>query len=145
VRGQRLGEGLADFVERLIEEARRDGAFDGLPGAGRPLPFRGDRDEAWWIKEKIRREKLSAVPDAIAIRHEAEALVASLAAVSDERVVREQLEAMNVRIRRLNATAASGPPTSLAPFDVEAAVGRWRAGREARAAGSGPGGVRGDR
>jgi hypothetical protein len=134
MKGQRSGERLADFVERLIQEAQADGAFDGLAGAGRPLPFRGARDEAWWIKEKVRRERLSALPDAIAIRHEAEALAASLPALSDERVVRERLLAMNARIRRLNATVTSGPPTTLAPFDLEAAVARWRAARSARPA-----------
>ena len=76
-------------------------------------------------------ERLSALPDAIAIRHEAEALAASLPTLSDERVVRERLLAMNARIRRLNATVVSGPPTTLAPFDVEAAVVRWRAARAA--------------
>jgi hypothetical protein len=131
MRGQRPGERLTDFVERLIQEAQAEGVFDGLPGAGRPLPLAGARDEAWWIKEKIRRERLSALPDAIAVRREAEALAASLPALSDERVVRERLLAMNARIRRINATAASGPATTLAPFDLEAAVERWRAARSA--------------
>jgi hypothetical protein len=131
MKGQRPAERLVDFVERLIQEAQADGAFEGLPGAGKPLPYRGPRDEAWWIKEKVRRERLSALPDAIAIRHEAEALAASLPTLSDERVVRERLLAMNARIRRLNATVVSGPPTTLAPFDVEAAVARWRTARAA--------------
>lgn len=124
--GQKPGEKMESFVERLIREAQDDGAFDRLPGEGRPLPYRGERDEAWWIKEKLRREKLSALPDAIAIRHDAEALVAEIERLSDERVVRERLDAMNVRIRRINATAVSGPPTTLAPFDVDAVVRRWR-------------------
>ncbi len=144
MKGQRPGEKMESFVERLIREAQEDGAFDGLPGAGRRLPYRGERDEAWWIKEKIRREKLSALPDSMAIRLEAEALVAELDRLSDERVVRERLEALNVRIRRINATAVSGPPTTLAPFDVEAVVRRWR-DRRARGAARGdrPAGSRG--
>ena len=132
MKGQKPGERIEGFVERLIREAQEAGEFDGLAGAGRPLPWRGERDEAWWIKEKIRREKLSALPDSVAIRAEAEALAAGLPVLSDERVVRERLEAMNVRIRRLNATWVAGPPTTLAPFDVEEAVRRWRAERERR-------------
>ena len=132
MKGQKPGERIEGFVERLIREAQEAGEFDGLAGAGRPLPWRGERDEAWWIKEKIRRERLSALPDSVAIRAEAEALAAGLPALSDERVVRERLEAMNVRIRRLNATWVAGPPTTLAPFDVEEAVRRWRAERERR-------------
>jgi hypothetical protein len=139
VKGQRPGEKVEGFIERLIREAQEAGEFDRLPGAGRPLPFRGEREEAWWIKEKLRREKLSALPDALAIRHDAEALVADLARIGDERVVRERLEAMNVRIRRLNATVVAGPPTTLAPFDVEATVSRWRRGDAARASAAGAG------
>jgi hypothetical protein len=32
-----------DLIERRIEEARRQGAFDDLPGAGRPLELDDDR------------------------------------------------------------------------------------------------------
>ncbi len=56
-------------------------------------------------------------------------MLASLERESDERVVRERLEALNARIRRVNRTTVAGPATSLAPVDVEAAVARWRAGR----------------
>ncbi len=123
------GERHESYVERLIREAQEEGAFDGLSGAGKPLPLTGgELPEAWWIKEKLRREQLSALPEAIAIRHQAEAVLAAVARLDDERVVRERLVEMNGKIRRLNATAASGPPTTLAPFDVEAVVARWRAG-----------------
>ena len=56
-------------------------------------------------------------------------MLAGLAGASDERVVRERLEVLNARIRKLNRTHVAGPPTTLAPLDVEAAVARWRAGR----------------
>ncbi len=131
--GRKPGEGLEPYVERLIREAQEEGAFERLAGAGKPLPLTGgELPEAWWIKEKLRREKLSALPEAIAIRYEAEALLAELWRLDDERVVRERLAAMNARIRRLNATAVSGPPTTLAPFDLEEVVRRWRAAGRGR-------------
>jgi Domain of unknown function (DUF1992) len=118
------------YVERLIREARDEGAFDGLSCAGKPLPLTGDLPEAWWIKEKLRREKLSSLPESIAIRYEAEACLASLARETDERIVREQIEEMNRKIRRLNATyIGAGPPTTLAPFDTDEVVRRWRGGQ----------------
>jgi hypothetical protein len=132
VKGQRPGERLEGFVERLIREAQEAGEFEGLSGKGKPLPLHGAHEEGWWIKEKIRRERLSLLPDAIAIRHEAEGLLAALPSLGDERVVRDRLEAMNIRIRRINATAVSGPPTTLAQFDVEAVVRRWREERGRR-------------
>lgn len=130
---RKAGEGVEPYVERLIREAQEEGAFDGLSGAGKPLPLTGgELPEAWWIKEKLRREQLSVLPEAIAIRFEAEALLAELWRLDDERVVRERLAAMNTRIRRVNATAVSGPPTTLAPFDLEELVLRWRQARVAR-------------
>jgi DnaJ homologue, subfamily C, member 28, conserved domain len=127
---RRAGERHETYVERLIREAQEEGAFEGLSGAGKRLPLTGgELPEAWWIKEKLRREKLSDLPEAIAIRFEAESLAASLAHEWDERVVRERLDEMNAKIRKLNATHVVGPPTTLAPFDVEAFVRRWREGR----------------
>ncbi len=120
--------GLERHVERIILEAQAEGEFEGIGGEGRRLPLTGSLEEAWWIKEKLRREKLSDLPDALAIRREAEQVLASLERESDERVVRERLEALNARIRRVNRTTVAGPATSLAPVDVEAAVARWRAG-----------------
>ncbi|MFY3745344.1 DUF1992 domain-containing protein [Anaeromyxobacter sp. Red801] len=129
---RRQGEGHETFVERLIREAQEEGAFERLSGAGKPLPLTGgELPEAWWIKEKLKREGLSSLPDAIAIRHEAEAVLAGIERLDDERVVRERLEALNARIRRINRTAVAGPPTTLAPLDVEAALERWRARRAA--------------
>ncbi len=122
------GETLERYAERLIREAQEAGEFDALP-KGKPLPLTGVLPEAWWAKEKLKREGLSDLPPSIAIRQEAEAVLASIQREGDERLVRERLEALNARIRKLNATHVAGPPTTLAPLDVEAVVLRWRAGR----------------
>ena len=126
------GETLERHVERIIREAQEQGEFDRLSNAGKPLPLTGVLEEAWWIKEKLRREKVSDLPEALAIRHEAEAVLEGLERLSDEQVVRERLEALNARIRKLNRTHVAGPPTTLAPLDVEAAVARWHAARGGR-------------
>jgi hypothetical protein len=124
------GETYESFAERLIREAQEEGVFDRLAGAGKPLPLTGGAlPEAWWIKEKLRREQLSSLPDSIAIRHEAEAVLAAVARDRDERIARERLEALNAKIRRLNRTFTGWPPTTLAPLDVEDVLRRWREGR----------------
>jgi hypothetical protein len=123
------GETHERYVDRLIREAQEEGAFDRLSCAGKPLPLTGFLEEAWWIKEKLRREKLSALPDALTIRHEAEQVLAGLAREGDERRVRETLEELNARIRKINRTTVAGPPTTLAPLDVDEVVRRWRAAR----------------
>jgi hypothetical protein len=57
------------YAERLIREAQQRGEFDNLPGAGKPLPGLDDPpDELWWIKEKLKREQLSLLPDSLQIR-----------------------------------------------------------------------------
>jgi hypothetical protein len=123
------GETHDRYVDRIIREAQERGEFDHLQGEGKPLPLTGFLEEAWWIKEKLRRERLSDLPDALAIRAEAEKVLVEVGRLSDERVVRERLEELNAKIRRLNRTHVSGPPTSLAPLDVEGVVARWRAAR----------------
>ena len=46
--------------------------------------------------------------------------------------MRERLQALNARIRRLNADLGHRlPPTTLAPLDVEGVLRRWREGRSA--------------
>jgi hypothetical protein len=123
------GESWEGFVERLIREAQEDGEFDRLP-RGKPLPLTGaPPGEGWWAREKLRRERLSDLPPSMTIRFEAEATLAEIARETDERLVRERLLLLNDKIRRLNATHVAGPPTTLAPLDVEAVLARWRAAR----------------
>ena len=126
---RKQGETFESYAERLIREAQEAGEFDALP-RGKPLPLTGGPlPEGWWAKEKMKREGLSDVPPALSIRQEAEAVLAAVARETDERFVRERLEALNARIRKLNRTHVAGPSTTLAPLDVEAVVLRWRAGR----------------
>jgi transposase InsO family protein len=46
-------------AENRIREAAEAGAFDRLPGAGRPLPDLDEPyDELWWVRRWLRRERL---------------------------------------------------------------------------------------
>ena len=121
-----LGEPFETFVDRQIREAREAGELDNLPGEGQPLAGLDDPpDEMWWVKAKLRREDLSCVPDAIAIRRELEALLAALPGLPEAKA-RELLVALDARIRKMNATVTSGPPTTVAPLDVETLLARSR-------------------
>jgi len=127
-------ESWESFSERQIREAQEAGEFDALDGAGRPLTDLDEPyDEYWWVKRKLRREQLSFVPDAIGIRREAEALLEALAAVPTEEEARALLLDLNACIARTNATTLTGPPTTLAPLDVDDALHRfWRERRASR-------------
>lgn len=118
------------WIDRLIRQGRERGEFDDLPLAGKPLPDIGERDDPdWWIKAKLKREGVSYLPPTLQIRKDAEDAMARAMAAPDEATVRTIIDRLNVEIRKLNRMAASGPPMTLMPFDVDDVVARWRARR----------------
>jgi hypothetical protein len=125
------GIDFGTWVERRIRDAAARGAFDNLPGAGKPIPdLDKPHDELWWIKRKLRDEDLAWLPPTIALRKEAEEALAAAARAGSEAEVRGILAEINARIAEGNRKAASGPPLNLAPFDTERVVARWRAARD---------------
>jgi len=125
------------WVDKQIREAQERGDFDGLPGAGKPLPHLGDPDDAdWWVKGYIKRENLDisgALPTPLALRKEAAGFPESLADVRQESRVREILEDFNHRVKadRLRPAVGQLPPLIARTVDVEAALEQWRALRAA--------------
>jgi Domain of unknown function (DUF1992) len=113
------------WIDRQIREAQERGAFDNLPGAGKPLHL--DEDEDWWIKSLIRRENLEAVlPGPLMLRREVERVQQTLADVRTEAVAREILEDLNERIREHYLRPALGPTIVVRLVDVEAELCAWR-------------------
>ena len=128
-----VGKTWESFIEQQIREAMEEGAFDNLQGKGQPLPDLGiERDPDWWAKKLIEREKVSVMPPALALRRDVAQALGRLPQMRDEAEVRRLLEGLNAQIRKLNATIAEGPPTNLAPLDVDALVREWRAGSTSR-------------
>jgi hypothetical protein len=121
------GKSWESFIEQQIREAMEQGAFDNLEGKGRPIPDLGiERDPLWWAKKLVAREKVSLTPPALALRRDVEQALERLPRMRDEAEVRRTFEALNAQIRKVNATAVEGPPTNLAPLDIEAVVSEWR-------------------
>lgn len=117
------------WIDRQIREAMERGAFDDLPGAGKPLQLSDDPD--WWVKSKIAAEDLSALlPTPLALRREVEVLNGTLAEVTDEREVRALLADLNRRIRESYLRPHDGPRVVVGVVDVEATVLRWRRARK---------------
>ena len=116
------------WIDQQIEEARSKGAFDNLPGEGRPLEDLEEvTDPGWWAKKLVKREQVSLLPPALEIRRKIERCLEELWSLHDEARVREQLASLNAEIGRTNATVTSGPPTQVGLLDEEAIVERWRA------------------
>jgi hypothetical protein len=118
------------WIERQIREAAERGAFDDLPGSGKPLPGLGKPyDEMWWVKRKLRRENLSYLPPSLALRKEAHEALEGATRAGTEAELRERIGAINDKIRDAIRLGIRGPELNLVPFDVERIVREWRRSR----------------
>jgi hypothetical protein len=119
----------ARWVDLQVQRAIERGAFDNLPGAGKPLPPLDD-DPDWWLKKLIERERITGVlPEALQLRKDDAGLDDVLDRESSERVVRDLLEAFNKRVVNARRQLQGGPPVITPTRDVEAEVAAWRARR----------------
>jgi hypothetical protein len=124
---KRSGESWESLIERQIREARAEGRFDGLEGAGRPLAdAEAPYDPNWWTKRLVARERVADLPPALAIRSRVERELERLFALDSEQAVRQGLLALDTEVRRVNASTVSGPATTMAPLDVDALIQAWR-------------------
>src|SRR5215831_18303650 len=120
---------FASWVDQQIAEAADRGAFDNLPGAGKPIPRRGGTDA--WLQDYLRREGVSAdelLPTPLRLRKEIERLAGTVQDLNSEDEVREVVRGLNRQIlewRRL----PTGPPIYLRLVDAEAMIHRWRDAR----------------
>jgi hypothetical protein len=117
------------WVDQQIHEAMERGAFDDLPGAGKPLPRSDEADDGQaWLREYVRREGVQTeafLPTPLKLRKETERLAETVQELATEQVVRERVADLNRRImdwRRIPV----GPPIFVPLADEEAIVGRWR-------------------
>ena len=120
---------FVSWIDQQIAEAADRGAFDNLPGAGKPIPRRGGIDA--WLQDYLRREGASAdelLPAPLRLRKEAERLAETVGDLNSEDEVREVVRDLNRRIvewRRI----PTGPPVYLRLVDEAAMVARWRDAR----------------
>jgi hypothetical protein len=122
------------WIDRQIRVGMESGAFDDLPGHGKPVPdLDRPRDELWWVRDKVRRENVSHVPPTVQVRRELDATVAAIAVAPSEAAVRELVATINARVRWVNSRPVAGPPSTVAPLDAEAEVRAWRGRHPTRA------------
>ena len=95
---------FASWIDQQINEAAERGAFDNLPGAGKPLPKRAGTDDVQaWLQDYLRREGVSGeelLPLPLRLRKEVERLTGTVQDLRSEQEVREVVAALNQRILR---------------------------------------------
>ncbi|KIQ17052.1 J-domain-containing protein, partial [Rhodococcus sp. MEB064] len=88
------------WVDRQIREAQEKGAFDDLPGLGKPIPP-SSTDELSWVRGYLERENLpgdALLPTPLRLRKEVERLPETLRDVRSEEQVRAVVKDLNARI-----------------------------------------------
>src|SRR6478752_7635842 len=121
------------WVDLQIRQAQERGAFDNLPGAGKPIEGLGaEHDPDWWLKKLVERERIAVLPPSVSLRKEDAELDDRLGRINVERDVRREVEEFNERVIRARYSLSAGPPLITMPRDVDETVAAWRARREAR-------------
>ncbi|GGV14813.1 DUF1992 domain-containing protein [Streptomyces spectabilis] len=116
------------WIDRQIREAEERGDFAALPGRGQPLPDDANAayDELWWVKRKLAREGMSVLSPTLALRKEAEDVLAAAADAPSERVARRLVTELNEKISEALRRPPPGPPLGLRPYDVDEVAREWR-------------------
>ena len=123
-----------DFAEERIREAQEEGEFDALPGFGQPIPGIDEpHDELWWVKQKLKRERLNHLPPSLAIKRDVELTLQRIGTLRHESDVRREIRELNERIREANYRSVWGPASSQLPLNEDEVVSRWRAGTNSSA------------
>jgi hypothetical protein len=117
------------WIDQQINEAAERGAFDNLPGAGKPLPDRGDEDFGQsWLREYVKKEGVEIaelLPPPLKLRKQAELLALRVPGLRSAQEVREAVADLNRQImdwRRIPV----GPPIFVPLVDEKEMVARWR-------------------
>jgi hypothetical protein len=122
------GMSFETWVDRQIREAEERGAFDNLPGAGKPLPNKPFSMDQWGA-DWARREGLETepmLPEPLRLRKEIDRLPAKVAELQSEEAVREVVEDLNLRIKDWIRYPDGPPHVVVLPVDADAVVEEWR-------------------
>jgi Domain of unknown function (DUF1992) len=125
------------WVDRQIQAAQERGAFEGLAGAGKPLPaIEQDQTSYDWALRWARRENEDAagmvagmLPPGMALRRERDLMPDVVPGLRSEAAVRALAEDYNDRVRAFWRRPQEGPPVVPGLADADALVRLWRATR----------------
>jgi hypothetical protein len=124
-----LESALRRLAERRIEEAMREGKFDNLAGAGRPIelePLPADENARamWWALKILRQNDV--IPEEVKWRKTIDQLKARLATARDESAVRSLVAQINGLVRQLNNLGTNAINVGVGPVLLDEALAAFR-------------------
>ena len=115
------------LAERRIEEAMREGKFDNLKGAGKPIdlePAPADENArmTWWALRILRQNDV--IPEEVKWRKRVDTLKSMLAQASDESSVRILVGQINELVQKINTLGTNAMNMAATPVVLETEIRR---------------------
>ena len=125
-----IGAALRRLADRRIEDAMKDGKFDNLAGAGKPIelepaPAEENARLTWWALRILRNNNFT--PEEIQWRKAIDYLRERLARVTAEEEVGPVVRQINALIHKLNTLGTNAIQSGIAPLDEAEEVLAFRA------------------
>jgi len=115
------------LAERRIEEAMREGKFDNLAGAGKPLdlePMPADENArmTWWMLRILKNNNFT--PEEVTLRRKIEGLKHELSVATTERRVDVLVKTINELVRQLNTLGTNAINIAVSGVSLEEERGK---------------------
>jgi len=117
-----LESALRRLADRRIEESMREGKFDNLAGAGKPLdlePMPADETArmTWWMLRILKGGNFT--PDEVRLRRQIESLKEQLATATTEQRVDVLVKTINGLVKQLNTLGTNAINLAVSPVSPE--------------------------
>ena len=117
------------LADRRIEEAMKEGKFDNLSGAGKPLdlepmPAEENARLTWWTLRILKNADFT--PEEIRYRKAVDHLRAQLARATTEQRVRQLVAQIDQTVKQLNTLGTNAIAFGIAPADEATELSRFR-------------------
>ena len=124
-----LESALRRLADRRIEEAMREGKFDNLPGAGKPLdlePMPADENArmTWWMLRIMKGANFT--PEEVQWRRQIDTLKDELNKATTEQRVGVLVKSINGLVHQLNTLGTNAINIAVAPVALETELRRLR-------------------
>ena len=124
-----LESAMRRLADHRIEEALREGKFDNLPGAGKPIdlePMPADENArlAWWALRILRQNNY--IPEEVQWRKQIDLLKDELLEAKTEARLRTIVKSVNALVYRINTLGTNALKSPIVEISLEAELTKLR-------------------